>query len=220
MTQFHEEILAKPQLEALKSLAPALAPRGFYLVGGTAVALRLGHRRSIDLDWFSPDVIPDPLALAADLKAAGVPIEVVALAPNTLHAAVAGVKVSLMTYRYPLLFPLNSWPEIGCMLASLEDLSCMKLVAVAQRGSRKDFLDIAALGRAGYTLTPLLEWFMQKYGVRDVGYILVGLCYFDDADREPSPICLDGADWNATKATIRGWVKDYVAATSKQDRKG
>jgi len=213
MTHFRVEILEKPQLEVLKVLAPALAPHGFYLVGGTAVALRLGHRRSVDLDWFSPDPIPDPLVLAADLQAAGVPIEVVALAPNTLHAALAGVKVSLLTYRYPRLFPLVVWPEIGCSLASLEDLACMKLAAVAQRGSRKDFLDIAALGRAGFTLAAMLEWFKQKYGLRDVGHILVGLCFFDDADSEPMPICLDGVDWGSTQATIRGWVKDYVATT-------
>ncbi|MBN2496327.1 MAG: nucleotidyl transferase AbiEii/AbiGii toxin family protein [Deltaproteobacteria bacterium] len=212
MSEFHVEVLDRQQLEVLKSLAPVLTPRAFYLAGGTAVALQLGHRRSIDLDWFSNDRIADPLDLAGELRAAGLSVEVAAVAPNTLHASVSGVRVSFLAYRYPLLRPLSTWTEVGCDLASLQDLACMKLAAVAQRGSRRDFLDIAAIGKTGTGLADMLEWYKQKYALEDIGHVLVGLCYFDDADREPMPDCLEGTDWEATKAIMRSWVKGYVGA--------
>jgi hypothetical protein len=62
----------------------------------------------------------------------------------------------------------------------------------------------------------MLGWFMQKYSLRDVGHVLVGLSYFDDADREPMPMCLDGADWEGAKTLVRSWVKAYVSAAASE----
>ncbi len=62
--RFHVEVLAPAQRRVLGRLGPVLTARGYYLAGGTALALHLGHRRSVDLDWFTPEPLGDPLGLA------------------------------------------------------------------------------------------------------------------------------------------------------------
>ncbi|NIQ96181.1 MAG: nucleotidyl transferase AbiEii/AbiGii toxin family protein, partial [Desulfuromonadales bacterium] len=74
---------------------------------------------------------------------------------GTLHGTVAGIRVSFLEYRYPLLQPLVPWATYGFSLASLEDLACMKLSAIAQRGAKKDFIDLHALVTSFSSLTRL-----------------------------------------------------------------
>jgi predicted nucleotidyltransferase component of viral defense system len=81
---------------------------------------------------------------------------------------------------------------MGCQLASLDDLTAMKLAAISQRGSRKDFLDIYELGIKHAPLKRMLELYEQKYAVDDIGHVLLGLSYFDDAEREPMPMVIWG----------------------------
>lgn len=88
----------------------------------------------------------------------------------------------------------------------------MKLSAVAQRGARKDFLDVYAIGRHGLRLRQMIGLYQEKYGIRDVGHVLAGLSYTDDAEREPMPVMLVPVDWNEVKTMLRSWVKEYAAA--------
>jgi hypothetical protein len=134
---FHPEILKPRQNEVLRSLGPAAIRHGFYLGGGTAIALHLGHRRSVDFDWFRQPLVEDPLELARDLQEEGLPFVTGWTRRSTLYGTVRRVRVSFFQYRYRLLSPLVFWPEPGCQLAALEDLACMKLSAISQRGSRK-----------------------------------------------------------------------------------
>jgi hypothetical protein len=83
----------------------------------------------------------------------------------------------------------------------------MKLAAVAQRGSRKDFVDVFALGRR-FSLDEMLGFYRRKYGLPDIGHLLVALSYFDDADRERMPTLLARWTWPAVKVAIRAWVRD------------
>jgi predicted nucleotidyltransferase component of viral defense system len=182
----------------------------FYLVGGTALAIYFGHRRSLDLDWFTEDHISDPLRLAQDLRDEGVAFRTGHTERGTLHGAVGGVRVSLLEYRYPLLKPPISWPEFGTCMASLADLACMKLSALAQRGSKKDFVDIYALSLKHKPLRELLRLYQQKYAVADVAHVLYGLAYFHDADKERMPKMLWDADWRTIKRTIQEWVREIA----------
>jgi hypothetical protein len=143
--RLHREALGRSQRSLLPRLAPLARQQGFYLAGGTALALQLGHRRSVDFDWFREDPIGDPLRLAADLRAAGLRFETDRVEKGTLHGRASGVRVSFLEYGYPLLKPLREVE--GLRLAALEDIAAMKLAAVAQRGSKKDFVDVFALGR-------------------------------------------------------------------------
>ena len=111
--------------------------------------------------------------------------------------------MSFLEYGYPLLRPLREVE--GLRLAALEDIAAMKLAAVAQRGSRKDFLDVFALGRR-LRLGDMLASYRKKYGVEDVGHVMVALAYFDDADRERTPMLLQRLSWPDVKSTIRGWL--------------
>jgi Nucleotidyl transferase AbiEii toxin, Type IV TA system len=211
LSTFHGNVLPPVQREALAALGAPATRAGFHLAGGTAVAIHLGHRQSIDLDWFTPSALDEPLALADRLRSEAPDLQTMSVAPGTLHAQIQGVRCSFLSYRYPLLRPLVPWPTFSSELASLEDLAGMKLSAVAQRGARKDFLDIHAIGRHGLRLGKMIELYQEKYGIHDVGHVLAGLSYTDDAEREPMPVILVPIDWNEVKTAIRSWVKEYAA---------
>ena len=204
----HDEILTARQRKALHLLGPVTAERDFYLAGGTAIALHLGHRRSVDFDWFLADRISDPPRLAGEIREDGVSFETGQIARGTLYGSVLGVRVSFLEFRYPMLDPLVPWPEYGCRLAGLRDLACMKLSAIAQRGSRKDFVDLYALGQTGQTLPDMLAWYREKFGLEDIGHVLYALSYFDDAEAERMPRMIWKAPWKPIRQTILGWVQD------------
>jgi hypothetical protein len=201
--RLRREALGRSQRSLLPRLAPLARQHGFYLAGGTALALHLGHRRSVDFDWFREDPIDDPLRLAADLRTPDFCLETDRVERGTLHGRASGVRVSFLEYGYPLLRPLLEVE--GLRLAALEDIAAMKLAAVAQRGSKKDFVDVFALGRR-FGLGDMLAFYRRKYGVEDVGHVLVALAWFDDADRERTPMLLQRQSWPDIKATVRGWV--------------
>jgi len=124
-----------------------------------------------------------------------------------LYGTIGGVRTSFFQFRYPLLDPVVSWPDMGCQLASLRDLACMKLSAIAQRGSRKDFVDLFAFGRHGFSLGEMVSWYGEKFEVKDVGHLLYALVYFDDADSERMPVMIWKMSWREIKRAIQGWVK-------------
>lgn len=135
------EALDAVQLAAARELGPHVDRRGFYLGGGAALALHLGHRRSVDLDYFLASEMGDPLLLASELRRGTPAFEITDTAPGTLHGHWSQVPVSFLEFRYPLLVPPLEWAEGACRVASLDDLAAMKLSAIIQRGHRKDFLD-------------------------------------------------------------------------------
>jgi len=204
---FYADALASTQLQVLENMAAFTAQRQFYLGGGTALAIYLRHRRSVDLDWFTPERFPDPMVFAQALRDASIPFETGQTAPGTLHGQAQGVRVSFLEFRYPLLSPLVHWDETGAPLASLDDLACMKLSAIAQRGSKKDFFDVYALCTQHRPLEQLLELYQQKFNVADISPILYGLVYFDDAEEERDPLLLKLVKWVEVKQAFRNWIK-------------
>ena len=212
----HAEVLPDEQLACLRGLAPAATSLGFYLAGGTAVALHLGHRRSVDFDWFAPRFPGQPVDLSESLVAHGIVLEPTALAEQTVHGRIGGVKVSFLEFRPPLLEPLVEWAEVGCRLASCADLAAMKLLAVAQRGTKKDFIDVHALSRQ-MRLARMLDCYQTRFGVTDTSRILAGLCFFDDAEAEPMPVMLVPLDWETVKRDLRDMVRQTVSDQTVSD---
>ena len=210
LLSFHPEALGTVQKKVLRQLGPLMSQRQFYLGGGTALAIHFGHRRSLDLDWFTGERLADPLRLAQEIRDEGVPFVSGQMDRGTLHGTVSGVRVSFLEYRYPLLKATISWRDFGCHIASLDDLACMKLSALAQRGSKKDFVDVYALGLKYRSLLDMLRLYQQKYAIEDLGHILYSLVYFDDADRERMPRMLWDTDWRAVKNTLQKWVKEIA----------
>lgn len=196
----HTEALepgTEPILIALSAALFEVAPT-MYLAGGTALALHIGHRVSVDLDFFSPDALPEQLA---GLIASVGEVQVVGREPRTLHALVGGVQVSFFQYQYPLLSEVVT--EGAVRMAALQDIAAMKLDAASSRGSKKDFIDLYTLLRT-YTLIELMAWFEEKYAhvSFNKAHILKSLVYFEDAEQEPMPRMLIPVAWEEVKAKL------------------
>lgn len=207
---WHEEVLDAAGRAAVKRLASALSP-SFYLAGGTALALRLGHRISLDLGLFSRDDALDQAqqeVLLEKLKASG-GLTVREHQDGTCHLSLGRTAVSLLRYRYPLLYPAASWK--GLKIASLEDIAAMKLSAVVGRGSKKDFLDLYVLSQS-FGLSRLLSFGERKY--RDHADFPLqaarALVYFNDAEPEPMPRLLKKLPWDGIKAYFEKEVPKAV----------
>ena len=84
----------------------------------------------------------------------------------------------------------------------------MKLSAVAQRGARKDFCDLYALAKKAFSLRDMLDLYQKKFNIKDVGTVLYGLVYFDDAENERMPRMLWNVTWKEIKKSILEWVKE------------
>lgn len=188
--------ISKEQLAALHALAPEL-PKDAYLAGGVAVAAALDHRASKDLDIFTPtDFQPERLSERLGHRVPG--IRFTGTAEGTLYLELLGVPVSVLVYRHrPLVAPaLNE--TLGIAVASLEDLVCMKLAAIASRGLARDFWDLHLLLRHGVAdgdLPSALALYQRKYAADDIGHVIRSLAYFGDAAEAPLPRGLSEEVW-------------------------
>jgi hypothetical protein len=147
----------------------------FVLVGGTALALHVGHRKSIDLDLFSPAGF-DSTELGRHMKEKHA-FEINTIAKNTLTGFISGVKIDLLAHRYPYVEP----PLLleGIRLSSMKDIAAMKLNAIAGNGTRiKDFIDVAWLS-CKMSLATMLEAYRTKYETNPCT-ALRSLVYFED----------------------------------------
>ena len=185
-------------LQLLKSLQSMPMFQGLRLVGGTALALQLGHRKSIDLDFFGT-IEADSLDIREALEESH-EVSIVKESKNIHIYMVDGVKVDIVNYRY-------SWidePVIdsGITLASIKDIAAMKIAAVIGRGTKKDFIDIDVLLRT-FTLRELLELYLKKYPDGSLFIAMKSLSYFEDAESDPMPFMFEDTDWDGVKARIR-----------------
>jgi hypothetical protein len=206
----HAEILRSDQELALKRLGNSASESGFYLAGGTALAIHLGHRRSDDFDWFTQGLIDDPQVLERNLQARGLTLTEQQVSPGTLHAVLDSVHVSFLEYRYPLLKPLINWRDYDCKLADVPDICCMKLAAIAHRGARKDFVDIYSIAQStGLSLPQMLDLYREKYNTDEVVSVVYGLSYFEDAEEDLMPEMLRHVSWVDIKREVSAWVANY-----------
>ena len=165
------------------------------LGGGTSLALRFGHRVSVDLDFFTAREFSAE-ALFGNLALEGATI--VGRAKNTLTMDAGGVKLDFLRHAYQLLEPVDRID--GVALVSLPDLAAMKLNAIANRGSKKDFFDLALL-LDHFTLPRMIGYFSEKYPATDPFTVIRSLAWFEDAEMEPDPVSLTGATWDSVQAT-------------------
>lgn len=206
-----QDRISEAQRAALSALRPA-AERGFYLGGGTALCLRLAHRRSDDLDLFRADRF-DPNELLRELEGAGLAAVAARSTPNTLLVDVDGVRTSFRHFPYPLIATPDA--QLALPVASLQDLAAMKIESVASRGARKDFTDLYFILKSGrLSLNDALQAFRVKFGVArpDLLYRLKALTYFEDAELEPEPLLLRQVEWPEIKSYFEEEVRRRWAA--------
>ena len=213
--EIHVDILNDAQREVIAYLGKALAHSDFYLAGGTAAALQLGHRSSMDLDWFI-EKLGDPEILFRMLTSCNIDFEIQSVSTETVYLTINTIEASFMGYNYPLIQPKIFWPEHGIHLAGLDDIACMKLSAIALRGSRKDFVDLHYLIRHARPLKDYLQLYGKKYKNRDIGHVVRSLVYFADAESEPPLKMIKPLNWQHLKADFEKWVKDLASFYPRQ----
>jgi hypothetical protein len=177
------------------------------LAGGTALALQLGHRQSFDLDLFTPTDFAVPAMVTRFGSLPG--FTLTRTADGTILGELPGTQVSLFRYEYPLIQPTIDY--LGVPLASLADLGAMKLNAVADRGLRRDFVDLIVLLEQT-TLGQLLTDYDAKYRALASNHLhlMKSLVYFDDAETDQHPAMLKaGYDWSAVKQRMVAGVTAY-----------
>lgn len=184
-------------LELLESLMRSETFKGFNLVGGTALALQIGHRISIDIDLFGDSEINE-LEFTAELSQLGNPIAL-KRSKNIIIYTINDIKVDFVNYRYPLLKKVKTIDSIR--LASLEDIAAMKLNAISGRGSKKDFIDLYFLLKT-FSLKKMMDFYSEKYKDGSTFLVLKSLTYFIDADKEEMPVMTEKLEWETVKKEI------------------
>lgn len=175
--KIHWEVLSSKQKALLPKLK-FLKEQGFYLADGTAIALQLGHRASLDFDFYTQlEFEADKLreTINKQLPQAKITVE----QKHTLLGKINQSGLSLFYYPYPVIRPFVTIDDFLDLL-SLEDLSAMKMLAIGDRGTRRDFIDIYCLIKL-FGLEKILKFVEEKYPQFDSYHAFLALTYFKDA---------------------------------------
>jgi len=202
----HYETVDESTLELLKKLQSLRMFSEMRLVGGTSLALQIGHRKSIDIDLFGIlDIDFD--ALTDELKTIG-DVVVLGNSKNIHTYLIDEIKVDIVHFEYPWL--RNRLEVDGIYLADIEDIAAMKLGAIIGRGSKKDFIDLYYILQQ-FDLTQLLSFYGQKYQPNgSIFLVLKSLVYFEDAENEAMPWMFHDLSWEEVKTTIQNEHAAYL----------
>lgn len=201
MTKFYTKTLP-PKTKKIIKLFQNKKPKflkDFYLSGGTGLSLQLGHRESIDLDFFNKNDF-DPKQLQQKLEKVG-ELKDLQLDKNTLNVFLNDVQIQFLGYPYPLLKPTINWK--GVKISSIIDIACTKLQTIGMRGSKKDFIDMFFILKK-YSLKKLFKNLNKKYTQTDFSqtHILKSLIYFEDAEAQPMPKIHKDVTWEEVKKEL------------------
>ena len=201
----HYETVDEGTLGLLKQLQSLSILSEMRLVGGTSLALQIGHRKSIDIDLFG-NLSAEYENLIDELKTIG---EVVPLknSKNIHSLLINNIKVDIVNYEYEWL--TNKITTENIQLATIEDIAAMKLNAIIGRGSKKDFIDLFFILK-NYSLATIMEFYTKKYNDGYTFLVLKSLTYFEDADMEEMPFMFNDIDWQTVKDNIKKVHADYI----------
>jgi hypothetical protein len=188
-------------------LIPELS--SFALAGGTALALRYGHRESIDLDLFSSEPFEnDKITEALEREFSSLRFRGTHSAIG-LFAYVDDVKIDMINYsRYKLIGDVEVVD--GIRILSSKDLIAMKVNAILRRAVKKDFWDIAELLRH-YSMSEVIEFYTQKYPTQMLLITVpAAISYFEDAHNSEAPVSFRGQTWESVQAFIQKKVRDFL----------
>ncbi len=185
-------------LQLLKELQSFPLLQETRLVGGTALALQLGHRSSVDLDLFG--TIPFSADEIRDALSENHSLTIVKESMNINIYLIDGVKVDIVNYKYSWIdSPVR---EEGVTLAGIKDIAAMKIAAIVGRGTKKDFIDLFFLLKQ-FSLREILDLYLQKYPDGSVFIAMKSLSYFEDAEPDPMPVMFDEVSWETVKQSVR-----------------
>lgn len=194
----HPQTVSKELLELLKKIMLDDLFNDFNLVGGTALALQIGHRNSIDIDLFGNCFI-DEDKFVSKIETLG-QFEILKRSKNIIISSINSVKTDFVNYKYPLLE--NPKNIDGIRFASFQDIAAMKLNAIIGRGTKKDFIDIFYLLNY-FSLSDMVNFYKKKYHDGSVFMLMKSLVYFEDANTQITPMMFDkNFSWQTCKQKI------------------
>ncbi len=185
----------------------------FYLAGGTALALYIGHRDSIDFNFFTEKTFDQQNIFETCQKILSeYTLRITQQEPNTLSVVINDViNMSFFTHTYPLLLPLTNGEY--CAIASIQDIACMKILAIVNRSTTKDYVDLYYIFQQ-FSLDEVLHLTQKKYPHLDTNIILKSLVYFDDIIDEPIIFKNDkSVSVSQIKEVFTTLVKNYIKNT-------
>ena len=206
-----EDALPEKAQALLDKIIPIIQQEGFYLAGGSGLALQICHRISEDLDFFKNSSFNTD-RLFSSLRRIAVSSSRTLEEEDTLWTILEGVRCCFFTYQVPLLFE----PVIfqGLKVADWRDILAEKLKTVSQRGSKKDFFDIfSSMVAKNVDIRDAVSFCKRRFDSTDLNFyhILRSLTYFEDAEGEPDPKMLEGHtfSWEEVKAFFIDHIKEF-----------
>lgn len=202
----YKETVAPATLELLKSLMDDEQLQAFVLVGGTSLALQVGHRVSVDLDLFSTCPFEESELNEYLMRRYG--LETDFLARSTVKGEIGGVQIDCLSHAYPLVGNVNVYENIR--LASLQDIAALKLNAISGNGTRiKDFIDIAYLSEY-LSLNEMLGAYRQKYRTFNALIPVKALTFFDEINFDEPIKMLGGRrfDWKKIENRLKAMLQN------------
>lgn len=193
-----ERALSRETQSNLAAVGQTPLAEKFYLAGGTAIALHLGHRFSFDLDFFSEKHFNVDEVLTT-LKALG-EVKTFQATADTFNGELNGVRISFFIYPYPVLDSFERFS--GVQVASLRDLAAMKVDAISRRGTKRDFIDLYFICRRVLPLEDALRDYFEKFRAFNISEIHVykSLVYFADAEEDTLPRMIQPVRWDDVKS--------------------
>lgn len=199
------ETIEPSTLDLLRRIQSEALFKECRLVGGTSLALQFGHRKSIDLDFFGK-FEPDPLQIKDLLKGIG-SVQVLQESKFIFQYVVNDVKVDFVNYPYGWIS--ERVDEDNLYLAGPRDIAAMKLAAITNRGTKKDFIDLFEL-LGHFSLAQMLDFYKDKYTDGIPFTTLKSLTWFEDAEDDPMPTMLRDYSWEKVKDRISAEVGQLV----------
>jgi predicted nucleotidyltransferase component of viral defense system len=183
--------------------------QSFHLVGGTALALKYGHRTSIDLDLFCVDQFEhQPITDSLQHSFGKAFVYEGNFTKWGIFCQISGVKVDIVHYPNPILYPVEVWDKIR--MYDDRDLIAMKIQAILGRGKKKDFWDLYELLQH-YELPDMIEFHKAKFPSQMLLIsIPQAIIYFDDADKSDEPVSLKGQTWTEVKEELKKKVREFL----------
>lgn len=185
---------------------------GWYLAGGTALALQAGHRKSVDLDFFTAQPAFDVAALERKLIATK-EWKTSLSREGTLYGTLLKAKMSFIAY--PFFRPSPRQMRCGNIRILMpEDIAVMKIIAISQRGRKRDFVDLYWYGLNREPIVDVVKRTPSQYPGQEnnLPHIIKSLAYFADAENDPMPELNFSADWK----TIKAYFKRELPKIAKQ----
>jgi len=176
-----------------------LGEGGWYLAGGTALALQAGNRKSVDLDFFTTEKDFDKSELLDNFIGNNEWVTTLNR-KNTIYGELSKAKISFVAY--PFFVPKQDFIHYGSIkILQPLDIAVMKIIAISQRGRKRDFLDLYWCAKNLEPLENLVKRLKAQYPfvAHDFHHILKSLVYFVDAESDPSPDIFFKADWKEVK---------------------